>query len=365
MARSRAAVTNAQIGLPALADGTIEGNVFDGLTVPVLVIGGLGTVRVEENTVRACYGGFWLLHTATAAGLTLLDRATSADEAAWTFIVTAGLSALGDPAFLLATVLGRILPVTPDQGDPAGSIGKVTAPTKALLADAEKTLRALYMMAAASEGQPAAQPAAAAQEPGAAEEPAGAAEEPAGAAQEPAGAAQEPAGAAAQPVDTALPFPRELSQMFTSTAAGVRLGQAPAADPGTGLEPRLEVSSNQVDAVIAESDSGPGLIVLTLDPANASSLVCSHNRIRSRVASGSTVSVLELLESALTGNIVSNESGGEIDRSLVLVPTVPRKVAAVAVTGNVLIGPAVLPVRQLPAPFNTWNGLNTLMTASS
>ena len=51
----------------------------------------------------------------------------------------------------------------------------------------------------------------------------------------------------------------------------------------------------------------------------------------------------------------------ETNRSLVLRPRPLGKVAAVAVTGNVLVGPAQLPFRPNPAPFDTWNGLNTIV----
>jgi hypothetical protein len=121
------------------------------------------------------------------------------------------------------------------------------------------------------------------------------------------------------------------------------------------------VSRNQVDAVVAKSDSGAGLLVIALDTTDASSLVCSGNRIRSRVELGATVSLWSLVECTFTGNIVSNEiANAKNDRSLVLEPHLIGKVAAVAVTGNVLIGQAQLPARPNAAPFDTWNGLNTI-----
>ena len=96
-----------------------------------------------------------------------------------------------------------------------------------------------------------------------------------------------------------------------------------------------------------------------MDPDHQSSLVCSHNRIRSRVSAAATVSLWELLECTLTGNIITNEAGDEIDRSVILVPRIVRNTAAVAVTGNVLVGPSRLPDRTPEAPFDTWDGLNT------
>jgi len=292
------------------------------------VLGGLGTVRVEENTVRACYGGFWLVNSTSAAGVTLFDRAVSATEEAWAYITSSGLAALSDPVFLLATVLARILPATPDMtGD--GALATLGAPSQAMLAEAQNVLHDLFTAVSPAP---------------------------------PTGGERARAGAPEAPAE---PFPPALADLFATTAPSRELGQAAPIDPGTAFEPRLEISGNQVDAVIAESNSGSGLLAFSLDRTQTSSIVCSHNRIRSRVASGATASLWELRECAMTGNLVVNESGGETDRSLLLVPNVPGKVAAVAVTGNVLIGPAVLPPRPLAAPFNTWDGLNTLMTVSS
>ncbi len=335
-AAASAAAAAPQIGLPTLADARIEGNLFEGLTVPVLVLGQLGTIRVEDNTVRACYGGFWLVHAADGAAVALLERAGSANEAALAYLAPSGLASLGDPVFMLATVLARILPITPDAKDPAGSIGTITPPTKAILADAEQAFNALYT--ASSQASPLEPPA------------------PEPAPEKKAAKGQSAAGVA---------LPEELSNLFVSQASGVRTSQVAPLDPGTAVEPRLEVTGNQVDAVIAESDSGAGLLVLTLDAKNPSSLICNDNRFNGRVASGPVVSLWELLECVVAGNIVSNGSGGEIDRSLVLVPRIPRKVAAVAVTGNVLVGSALLPIRQNPPPFDRWDGLNTLMTVLS
>jgi hypothetical protein len=51
------------------------------------------------------------------------------------------------------------------------------------------------------------------------------------------------------------------------------------------------------------------------------------------------------------------------NHSLVLRPRPLGKLAAVAVTGNVLVGMAQLPLRPNPAPFDTWYGLNTIIDA--
>src|SRR5262249_40391538 len=150
--------------------------------------------------------------------------------------------------------------------------------------------------------------------------------------------------------------------VFTQRGAANTAGLVPEADPGTALTPRIDVNGNQVDAVFARSESGAGLLVIALDTTGASSLVCANNRIRSRIPAGATVSLWSLAECAFTGNVVTNEVAQvETNRSLVLRPQLVGQAAAVAVTGNVLVGPAQLPFRPNPAPFDTWNGLNTII----
>ena len=337
--RARAAETQAAlstIGLPALADGIVEGNLFDGLTVPMIVLGRVGTVRVEENTVRACYGGFWIVHTASTLALSLIERTSSATGAESEYINNTGLAALGDPVFLLASVVARILPVTPNRAGPRRHARRAQGAEPGGARSGGDALPAHLHRGRGGRRARAYARAVAGARPASKE-----------------GAVE-------------IAYPKELTAPTSSAASVSKAGELVAADPGTALEPRLEVTANQIDAVIASSDSGVGLLVLVADTEHDNSIVCSHNRIRSRVASGATVALWDVLQCALTGNIVTNESGGEIDRSVFLLPRVPRKVPAVAVTGNVLIGPARLPVRpDQAAPFNTWNGLNTLMTVTS
>ena len=117
------------------------------------------------------------------------------------------------------------------------------------------------------------------------------------------------------------------------------------------------MSSNQVDAVLADADSGSALFVLRARHDAVSSLVCTGNRFRSRVVQGTTVSLWALAECTVTGNIVSNEiPAPRTTRASCSKPEIIGKAPAVAVTGNVLVGPVVLPPRPLPAPLNTWWG---------
>ena len=98
--------------------------------------------------------------------------------------------------------------------------------------------------------------------------------------------------------------------------------------------------------------------------------------MRSRVESGATVTLYQLVGCAVTGNIISNDIYTDLaafkgptptNRSLILqstpVPDAPA--AAVAVTGNVLIGDEPVwpsrPQSAAPLPLNTWSPLNTVM----
>ena len=335
------AVAASKIGLPSLADALIEGNLFAGLTVPVLVMGQVGSVRIEDNTVRSCYGGFWLFTAATTRVLSMLDRVGAGNRDVYSYLVTAQLTALADPVLLFASVLGRILPVTPESADAAGTVGEIPLPDKTLLTDAQVLFTRLYSLPDAANAIVT---------------------EAAPAVEEDVTKAKTMAEAGNAVSNAVFELPPTLSEVFIAPNIVAASDVVPEADPGTTLSPRLDVSGNQVDAVIAEAESGAGLLIVALDTTQTSSLVCTGNRFRSRVVQGATVSLWSLVECAFTGNIVSNEiPDAKNDRSVVLEPQLVGKVPAVAVTGNVLIGPAQLPARPNAAPFNTWNGLNTIM----
>ncbi|MGZ4335345.1 MAG: hypothetical protein ACXVRJ_13880, partial [Gaiellaceae bacterium] len=364
--KAAAAAAATQIGVPTLGDAVIERNLFDGLTVPVLVMGRVGKVRIEDNTVRSCYGGFWLVTLGSTTGLSMLDRVSAGgNELFSSYLVPGRLTALADPVLQFASVLGRILPVTPPSDEPTSVLGSIPLASKAGLAEAEGLFTQLYSLQVAHAATAAAPEAPAAPAaPPAPAAPAAPAPPPQSAA--PTGAAAPAAEGAPVLIETApkelFELPPKLSAIFVAPRTAAATDAVPEADPGTALVPRLDVNGNEVDAVLANADSGPGLLVLALDQTGVSSLVCTGNRIRSRVVDGATVSLWALVECTVTGNIVSNEiEDGKNDRSIVLLPQVVGKVPAVAVTGNVLIGPVALPARPVAAPLNHWNPLNTVL----
>lgn len=347
-ADQEAALAASQFGVPSLADAKIVGNTFEGLTVPVLVLGQAGTVRIDDNTVRDCYGGFWLVTTSTTQTVSMLDRIASGASAVREYLASSQLVTLSDPVLFLAAVIGRVLPLTPDATTLTGSVGIIQTPTAKLLQEAQGIFTRLYALPAID---------AALATGGTQDRPVVEAEAD----------VEKAVAPVVGPIDVKkIELPTGLASVFTQRGAADTAGLVAEADPGTSLTPRIDVNGNQIDAVFARADSGAGLFVVALDTTGASSLVCTGNRIRSRIPAGATVGLWSLAECAFTGNIVTNEvEQVETNRSLVLRPQLAGQaavaVAAVAVTGNVLVGPAQLPFRPNPAPFDTWNGLNTII----
>lgn len=341
-ADQEAALAASQFGVPSLADAEIVDNVFDGLTVPVLVLGQAGTVRIDDNIVRGCYGGFWLVTTSTTRTVAMLDRVSSGASQLQAYLASSQLASLADPVLFLAAVVGRVLPLTPDATTLTGAVGLIQAPDTKLLDAAQQLFTRLYAVSAFEVAPVQAQPAVETEE-----------------------TAEKATAPVVGPVDIEkIELPSNLAGVFTQRAAADVSGLVAEADPGTALIPRIDVKGNQIDAVISEANSGAGLLVVALDTTGASSLICAGNRIRSRIPAGAVVGLWSVVECAFTGNVITNEvEEVRTNHSLVLRPRPLGKLAAVAVTGNVLVGMAQLPLRPNPAPFDTWYGLNTIIDA--
>ena len=153
---------------------------------------------------------------------------------------------------------------------------------------------------------------------------------------------------------------------------------------------RLDLCDCQVDAIIADSYSGAGLLVVDFT-TDVGSVLVHGNRIRSRFPEGETALIGQVGEATVTGNIVTNEvpippppEGTPPlppSNSLVLNPvisalvgavldpvTAPPGNPAVAITGNVFVDPTVLPTpRQnistaaAAAGLGDWDVLNTVI----
>jgi hypothetical protein len=158
------------------------------------------------------------------------------------------------------------------------------------------------------------------------------------------------------------------------------------ADVGTSLVPRVTISGNQVDAVIANSYSGAGLILVDQAAAPGSVLI-SDNRIRSRVPMGAAAWLTNLVECVVTGNTIRNEAiavGQGVPLAspysiLVVVPVtstpstpstpsttsidpISAATMGLVVSGNVLVGATMqaLPRPAVAAPMNDWGIFNTI-----
>jgi hypothetical protein len=361
------------IGL--LHDAAIEGCRFLGVTVPALVVAQLGTIRVEGNTVQDCYGGIWLLSVANSALAIAFDLLPIGDPGTRKDLTSVGLSALGDAIFVLALGIARVLPSTPPVGRPLvprlipvvdpGALSLASQGLRTFLTQAASDLLAAPALTAA--------PVLAA---GAAPPPAGAvtaAPLPGGAVTaQPAPVAGSPPSAAGSPPSGGdllhlLPTLNGILTNLGAAAAGV----PPAGDTGTTAVLRLAVGGSQVDAIVARSYSGAGLLVADLSATPGSALLTS-NRIRNRFPDGQAAVVLGLADVAVTGNVIANEVPVKLDQagaasgtthSLVLREGSLRQDALpVAIVGNVFVDPPLLPAR--PGQLPPWLALNTVVPST-
>jgi IPT/TIG domain len=339
-----------------LQDFAIERCQFQGLTLPMFAMTQLGTLRIDQNTVRNSYGGFWLYSITDSSQLILFDKLAIGTPEIFTSFGGLGAAALCDRIAPIATALARVLPTTPPI---SGSLvpRRITAPSAAELARAQQFFTNYYARARGSGAASEAVPAGAAQAP------------------EPAAAAPEPAAAAPERAAEAVVLPTVLSTIFALPTGAAEV-VIPPADTGTSVSLRLDLADCQVDAVIADSYSGAALIIadLTQDPifpsgaapgAAVASAVVHGNRLRSRFPLGETALGFALAEANVTGNIIANEQAVPAQPSQTLPESwslslfqmaQPLGAPAVIVSGNIFIDPP-----DLPLPNQTWQPLNTVI----
>ena len=384
---SPSASASASFTQPWLHDSRLADNLFEGLTVPVVSLSQLGTVFLTGNTVRASYGGFWLVSSADLASmyqavLGPLGYNTSAT------LPTAIYGPLIDRIFVLVTAVGRSMtyqPPVPPAPNPSAlaRLGTVLGTQRV-----QTTMTELAVQHALRPEQ--------------AEQP------PAGEAAEDAPVAHlENLGSVTA---TSVPGKTVTSISPTSLTSPIRFGNlnpvsvlpslpilpisvtpvsplpppAPtdytvraAADVGTSLVLRLAISGNQIDAVIANSYSGAWPILVDQAATPGSALV-SENRIRSRVPMGAAAWLANLVECVVTGNTIHNEAIASsqvtplaFPYSILAVPipaapagAVPTATTSLVVSGNVLVGGPMqaLPRPAVAAPMNDWGVFNTIVT---
>jgi hypothetical protein len=334
------AASLASLTLPTLHDALIEGCVFEGLTVPVLGLAHLGTIRVERNTIRDCYGGVWLVSLQDTGVMTMFDQIAVGESSLWTDFKEAGTTALLDRIYVLAFAIGQVLPITPPSGLlklPPRIIG---LPSSLELERVQHTLGNIFTVA------------------------------------EGAGASGTSAPLAEPRIDLAgtggivsrLPIVPQFSlKAFPNVGnlierLGTETSPAPppieAVETGESVLLRLVIADSQIDAVVEDSYSGAGIVVVDLT-STPGSLLFNGNRVRARFPEGQAALVSTVAEAALTGSILANEVATACD-SLVLQPATPAA-APVALTGNVLVSPAKLPERHESGSPPPWSALNALV----
>lgn len=90
-----------------LDDALIEGNRFDGLTLPVLVMAGLGRIDCSANKVRNCAGGFYFFSSDLGATLELAKEMENQDDYELSMAFGVGLNL---DLLRLAARLGQMIP---------------------------------------------------------------------------------------------------------------------------------------------------------------------------------------------------------------------------------------------------------------
>ena len=304
-----------------LDDAAIDHCLFQGVTVPTLVIAHLGTLRISRNTVRHAYGGFWLISVANPQLSVIFDRIAIGDADAYRELAEKfGGAALLDRILVIATAIGQVLPAAPPRGERL-ELGSVLTADRALLAFAREAVTSFYTRAIES-----------------------------------------------------AEFPPEIRAFFPDPDAsdadtdieveGRGPGRSRGGERG-GWRPRLrlDLAGCEIDAVIADFHGGAGLLVADFT-AEAGAAFIHDNRIRSCFPGGETAFVGGVAESCVTGNVVANEVEQEPDNqrshSMRLSPAITPP--AVAITGNVFTCAPWLPRRHnVPAAFDRWDPLNTVI----
>jgi hypothetical protein len=296
-------------------DAAIEHCLFQGVTVPALVIAHIGTLRISRNTVRHAYGGFWLISVGNPRLSVLFDRIAIGDADAYRALSGRfGGTGLLDRILVIATAMGQVLPAISSDGERTG-LGRVRTADSTLLALARRAFINLFLQAAES-----------------------------------------------------AEFPPEIDALLSGPDApdtDIPAGDGGPDGPRGSGRPRLrlDLGGCQIDATMADHRGGAGLLVADFT-AEAGAAFIHDNRIRSRFPGGETAFVGGVAESCVTGNVVANEVDHDREDhasySFGLTPAITPP--SVAVTGNVFIGAPRLPRRQhMPAGFDTWDLVNTVI----
>lgn len=300
---TRSALPTGSLIATVLQDAVLTENRFVGLTHPVLVIAETGQVDLASNTVSAGFAGFWFCTLrAFLAPVEYLRESLAATGSGLYFSLTSTL--LNDPRFILPITLAQSYPLP-----------KVYRPDE----DRYTTPRAEdSKFSVSNEG-----------------------------------------------AVLGVPF------SFINDLELLKQNLVSRTPPQPPLPLALDLAHNTVTCLPPVGPSGLPLLVWDTPTVADSFLRLTGNQLRNSSLPLPTALLLFVQRTTVTGNLILNESPTDGDEkfSLVLLaiqfhisqfgtatalPAYP-----IAVTGNVLQGYTALPVRNYPAPLNTWLVFNT------
>jgi hypothetical protein len=307
-----------------LERGRITQNEFTGLTVGVVLFSDLGEVRLEDNVLRDCYGGFFLSSLRAQAFAEVAGRYTVAGSLSQHVISGIGasvLAAAADPVLIVVSVLGRSYPLPAEfLASSLDFASAVQAPERAKKADQIAWMQRFVDEATAPFVEP--------------------------------GDPQPEGFAFATPPTVADAPPH----FVAAARAHVKLSdfERAVAFAPSGHAFRLRVTGNDLECAVGELGlTGPALMVWDTDDSTDASAMVSDNRMSGRPP-GPVALLMQLPFAVVCGNLIRN---GLIERTLSLAVVTSGEVA---LTGNLVVGRALVPAgRPFPPPLDTWEPLNT------
>ena len=312
--------------IPTLLErGRIVANEFHGLSVGVFAMASLGEIRIEHNVVRDCHGGVWLFAMgmqSIAATAGEFEVMSSVDRGIVDGLDSELKALFSDDLLAMIALFGRVYPL------PAESAG-FTHDRLRPIEIGERVKKAERFADTQRFVTDAAAPFSLSGDRGS----------------QPLAAERSAATAAGSPA-------------FVEAAAGLNLKLVDAdrslarAAPTADL--RLRVCGNDLDCrADRDRETGSALLVFAVFPREGGSALVSDNRMTGRPPNA--VAALAMIpNAAVNANLVRNESGKS--RSLALLGC-----RQVAVTGNIVLGPTLVPPRPFAPPLDTWASLNTGM----
>jgi Family of unknown function (DUF6519) len=328
-------------------------NTFHGITVPMLVIATIGSVRIWDNAVDHCYGGFWLLDASATANIDLVGdykmSAGAAEVAAGARTAIAGL--LLDENFVYIVTLGETYPLPLLGGWVPRNVAEFEKAKIATLRSNAKAAQSGFMRNVVEQlnaghevvGEAASSEAASSDATSRSER-----------AEKATPRAKRQSTVDFNPGTDQAPAQKlvELSPAYATAWAAINELQRIANEPER-LDTSIHIESNAIDCrSVGETQSGPALFVFSIrkDDATACAIV-ANNRMFTTLTIVNAVLIGPQF-ATITGNVVATGA-----RTYALAVAI---VPEVAISGNVVRGTTLMPTRPFAAPLDTWRPLNTI-----